>query len=218
MCPLMSQVGTWKIPVRCKSKKCFTMTVVKYSTSHPERLWDFPSSEMLKAGLNKSLSKLISVQLKVGLSCSRGASQPKLFLGPLTKLPDLLFTPLFLPPPPHCLAFSPTWLVLQEFGLPSYPETLRLWPSGFPSYSRGSCLLRLTSLLFSLETFLSQPLETEIGFLRQQVCGGNLWDFLCPGKGLAQPCHQMVVPWSWYTTNFLTFIMLLHFTWPTFLH
>lgn len=103
MCPLMSQVGTWKIPVRYKSKKCFTMTVVKYSTSHPERLWDFPSSEMLKAGLNKSLSKLISVQLKVGLSCSRGASQPKLFLGPLTKLPDLLFTPLFLPPPPHVL-------------------------------------------------------------------------------------------------------------------
>lgn len=46
MCPLMSQVGTWKIPARFKAKKFFTMTVVKYSTSHPERLWDFPSSEM----------------------------------------------------------------------------------------------------------------------------------------------------------------------------
>lgn len=65
MCPLMSQVGTWKIPVRYKAKKFFTMTVVKYSTSHPEQLWDFPFSEMLKAGLNKSLSNLILVQLKM---------------------------------------------------------------------------------------------------------------------------------------------------------
>lgn len=59
MCPLMSQVGTRKIPVRFKAKKFFTMTVVKYSTSHPERLWDFPSSEVFKAGLDKSLSNLI---------------------------------------------------------------------------------------------------------------------------------------------------------------
>lgn len=117
MCPLMSQVGTWKIPVRYKAKKFFTMTVVKYSTSHPERLWDFPSSELLKAGLNKSLSNLILVQLKVGLSCPRSASQPKLFIGSLSKLPDL-FIPLFLPSPPHCPAFSLTQLLLQEDGFP----------------------------------------------------------------------------------------------------
>lgn len=58
MCPLMSQVGTWKIPVRSKTKTFFTMTMGKYSPSHPERLWDFPSSGVFKAGLDKSRSKL----------------------------------------------------------------------------------------------------------------------------------------------------------------
>jgi len=52
MCPLMSQVGTRKIPVRYKAKKFFAMTVVKYSTGHPARLWDFPSWEVFKAQLD----------------------------------------------------------------------------------------------------------------------------------------------------------------------
>lgn len=77
--------------------------------------------------------------------------------------------------------------------------------------------LRLTFLLFFLETVPSQPLETEIGFLRQQVQGENLWDLTGQGKGWPNPATKWWFPCSWYT-NPLTFIVLLHFTWPTFLH
>lgn len=88
---------------------------------------------------------------------------------------------------------------MQEdgFALLFCPATPRLWPSGFPKYVQVLCLLRLISLLSSLDIFQSQLLETEtlvssgsrstaLSLQRESI--GFTW----PRKELTQPCHQTV--------------------------
>lgn len=130
---------------------------------------------------------------------SGGTSQPKLFPGSLSYQLFLLLLSLF-PLLSIQLAFPLTQLVLQEdgFALLSCPAAPRLRPSGFPYYSQVSCILKLISLLFSLEIFQSYLLETET-----LVCSGSRstalslqqesLGFNWPRKELAQPCHQSVV-------------------------